>query len=94
MLEQPFKGMSFLWRKSIARMVKIVQAEDDRLLGLVIDTGSYSVLILNVYLPYYSDDNYPSCLMYLGKIESVIAEQETDGVIVVGDFNADVDSLL
>ncbi len=51
------------------------------------------MLILNVYLPYYSDDNYPSYLIYLGKIELVIAEQEIDGISIVGDFNADIDKV-
>ena len=45
------------------------------------------LFILNVYLPYYSPENYYEYLQYIGKIQGLIEESD---VMVVGDFNAQV----
>ncbi|WP_138921974.1 hypothetical protein, partial [endosymbiont of Tevnia jerichonana] len=47
-------------------------------------------LILNVYLPYQSSDNYEELFNYLGKIACIIEEKDTTNVIITGDFNAAV----
>lgn len=80
----------FSWKKSIACKTKIVTYDDDRLFRLLIDGGNFSILILNVYLLYYSHENVHMYLMYLGKTESVIHDYDDDGVIIVRDFTADI----
>lgn len=82
-----------MWDKSIAHQCEIVNFDDSRLLVLLLSIGSYSLLIINVYLPYYCNDNYPSYIMYLGKIESIIDNHNANGVLILGDFSADVNGI-
>ena len=48
----------FLWRRSLDPFIEILVYDDEkRLLGLKITTSNATILVLNVYLPYQSDDN-------------------------------------
>ena len=47
-----------------------------------------SFILINIYLPYFSGDNYEEYLEYIGKINTIVAESETPEVIFFGDFNA------
>ena len=44
-------------------------------------------------MPYQCDDNYDLFVEYIGKISSIIEESVTSNLIVLGDFNAAVDSV-
>ena len=70
LMGRPFGGIPILWRKSISQISKFITFDDDRMLGIIINIENYRILILNVYLPYQSDENYSSYLEYLGKIEA------------------------
>ena len=56
---------------------------------LMIDSKEY--LFVNVYLPYYCNDNFPEYLMYMGKISTIIDSCNADGIMILGDLNADID---
>ena len=86
---RPRGGVSILWRKSLGHFCKIVQYDDQRILGLSLQIEEVKYVILNVYLPFCSQENWPDYLLYLGKLASIIDNAEVDGVAVVGDFNSD-----
>ena len=44
-------------------------------------------------MPYQCDDNYDLFVEYIGKISSIIEESVTSNLIVLGDFNAAVDTV-
>ena len=44
-------------------------------------------------MPYQCDDNYDLFVEYIRKISSIIEESVTSNLIVLGDFNAAVDSV-
>ena len=44
-------------------------------------------------MPYQCDDNYDLFVDYTGKISSIIEESGTSNLIVLGDFNAAVDTV-
>ena len=67
--------------------------DDSRLLGVTINAFNMSCYFLNVYMPYQCDDNYDLFVEYIGKISSIIEESVTSNLIVLGDFNAAVDSV-
>ena len=79
-------------RKSISHACTICDLQDNRLLGIDIDTNDGKLFILNVYLPYQSSDNFGEFCNYLGKIASIIEEKDTSSVVITGDFNAAVNT--
>ena len=65
LVEHPYGGISILWNKSISSFCKVIQFDDNRLLGLSIVLGDLEYIFLNVYLPYHSLDNYNEYDMYM-----------------------------
>ena len=62
---RPHGGMAVLWRKTLGNMCKIVDLDDNRLLGLEINSSNISILIVNIYMSFNSVDNqdeFHSCL--------------------------------
>ena len=85
---RPFGGLAILWRKNIVCKCKIIEYDDKRLLGILLQSDLFKLLILNVYLPYECQDNYVEFLQYLGKIHSIVQDIDTPNVIIAGDWNA------
>ena len=50
---RPFGGIGILLIKSISHACTICDLQDNRLLGIDIDTNDGKLFILNVYLPYH-----------------------------------------
>ena len=48
------------------------------------------ILLLGVYLPYNSVQNFEDFLFSLGKIRTIIEEFDSPYVFVLGDFNVDI----
>ena len=67
--------------------------KDSRLLGITVNIMDTSCYFLNVYMPYQCDDNYDLYVEYIGKISSLIEDSVTSNLIVLGDFNAAVNTL-
>ena len=89
---RPFGGIGILWRKSISHACTICDLQDNRLLGIYIDTNDGKLFTLNLYLPYQSSDNFEEFCNYLGKIAPIIEEKDTSSVVITGDFNAAVNT--
>lgn len=85
---RPFGGLTFLWNKKLSKVARIINYDDNRLLGLLCDFDERSVLFLNVYLPTQSPDNYDEFMSYVGKIVSIANDPEIDAMCILGDFNA------
>ena len=89
---RPYGGLSLLWNKRLSQIARIVQYDDDRLLGLHCTINESSVLFLNVYLPTECLNNYDLYMSYLGKIVSLANDPEIDVICVMGDLNASPNS--
>ena len=68
----------------------MVYDDEKRLLGLKITTFNATILVLNVYLPYQSDDNVDEYQAILGKIQAITDSFDSSNIFIVGDFNADL----
>lgn len=55
----------------------------------MLDYNHSKYLMLNVYLPYFCEENIPEYTMYIGKIESILESSDINGISIVGDFNAE-----
>ena len=87
---RPYGGIGILWRKSMSHACSVITYDDSRLIGINVHTNNGKYLILNVYLPYQSHDNYDEYCHYIGLITAIVNECDTCNVIICGDFNADV----
>ena len=90
---RPHGGVAVLIRKSIRKACQLHSYKDSRLLGITVNIMDTSYYFLNVYMPYQCDDNYDLYVEYIGKISSLIEDSVTSNLIVVGDFNAAVNTL-
>ena len=90
---RPYGGVAVLVRKSIRKECQVHTFDDSRLLGITVNTSDMPCYFLNVYMPYQCDDNYDLFVEYIGKISSIIEESVTSNLIVLGDFNAAVDTV-
>ena len=85
---RPYGGLSIMWRKSIGDRCSIITFDDDRILGLKFCGIDSELLIINVYLPYFSLDNYDNYLHYVGKLNSIVESTNDGEIMILGDFNA------
>ena len=92
-LDRPHGGVAVLIRKSIRKACQLHSYKDSRLLGITVNIMDTSCYFLNVYMPYQCDDNYDLYVKYIGKISSLIEDSVTSNLIVLGDFNAAVNTL-
>ena len=72
--------------------VKKVTYYDARILGLKLSSQGREILVLNVYLPYHSADNFDLYLLYVDEIAGILEQSVLSDVMTFGDFNANVDS--
>ena len=93
MSDRPYGGVAVLVRKSIRKECQVHTFDDSRLLGITVNTSDMPCYFLNVYMPYQCDDNYDLFVEYIGKISSINEESVTSNLIVLGDFNAAVDTV-
>ena len=89
---RPHGGISIMWRKTLSRGVKIIQYDDERILGIELKTSDFIILILCIYMPYECNEFYDDFCFYLDKVKCIIESANTPYVFVMGDFNADIKS--
>ena len=88
LIGRPHGGIAILWRKSIANHCKIVEYNDNRLLGIELNNDNNALLLLNVYLPCCTNNNHADFSYYLSKINSILCDYKSPYAYAIGDFNA------
>ena len=81
-------AVSILYRKTLSLSAKITNYHDKRIFGLEVACKTLKLLIINVYFPYESHNNFDEFMNYLGKVYSIIHMADTPYVLVMGDMNA------
>ena len=88
---RPHGGLCFLWRRSLDLFIEpLIYVDEKRLLGLKITSSNATILLLNVYLPFQTDDNADEYLEILGKIQAISDSFESTNIFIIGDFNVDI----
>jgi len=59
-----------MWRKSLFHCVKVIQYDDNRIIGLQVQTQD--LLFLCIYLPYECDNCYDDYCFYMNTIKCII----------------------
>ena len=87
---RPSKGVAIFWRAHLSPYVTPLLVNDS-LIGIVVRTRHYRILLLNVYLP--CDMQTAGALeefkCFLANIEAMIRKCKVNQVILTGDTNAD-----
>ena len=81
---RPFGGVGIMWKKRLNTCCKLKTCDCDRIIGLKIDTDNFSILVLCVYLPFDSSENYDDFIFYLAKILQIVKEFRSPYVYVCG----------
>ena len=66
-------------------MAQFYTYDCSRLLGVQLSHNEESLLFINVYMPYQSDDNFEIFMEYIGKITALIDESPTSNIAIIGD---------
>ena len=90
---RPHGGIGILLRKNLSHVCSIVDLEDCRLLALKITTVKANLYMVNVYLPYFSHENYDSYMYYLGKLNAIVSDLPSTKIAFLGDFNAHINGI-
>ena len=92
-LGRPHGGLCVMWKKTLGNSCKPISYKDEsRIMALELKCGQESVLILNMYMPYCCADNRDEYVEYLSRMNHLIETADTNFVLAIGDFNADVSS--
>ena len=86
----PSGGVAIFWRKHLDQYVKPIDLKCDWCTAVEFNTGSNTVVIINVYLPYQCPANEDNNIEKLGHIHAVIDELNTSCYMVFGDWNANI----
>lgn len=87
---RPYGGVAVLWKNNLSPFVRPVTYDDDRIIGLEYSCCGVKLLLLGVYLPYDTRNNFDQYVYYLAKLKSIVDEFDSPYVCILGDFNADV----
>jgi exonuclease III len=86
-------GVAFLWNRCLNTQFSIRPCDYNQnwLAGLdIIDKSTNVKLsIINVYLPFKSQDNVDEFLECFGVIQQILEEADTTRIMICGDFNCD-----
>ena len=86
----PPGGVAILWRKNLDLVIKPIDLKYNWCTAIEINTGSNTVVVISVYLPYQSPNNEVEYLEKLGYINAVTNDLDTTCFVIVGDWNANI----
>ena len=92
---RPYGGTGFLFNKQFAKCVKpLIHHSHERVTVLRLETDPFAILLINVYFPYYNVRDMAAHLtLYretLGFVESVISQNSDCKVMILADFNCNI----
>jgi len=87
---RPFGGCAILWRSDIRARIEPVNTNSRRICVICMRPDSWSVLFLNVYMPYEDgEERLDDFFSQLSTIEYLICQYPDCHIILGGDFNVD-----
>ena len=69
---RPHGGLSIMWNKSLSNIVKTIQYDDTRIIGIEMQSNDFTLLFLTVYLPYECDMYYDDYCFHLSKLQLLL----------------------
>ena len=89
---RPFGGTGFVWTRSLSTSVKPkCDYRHDRVTVLELSSNIGSIILINVYMPYFDNSNVAGQAdIYsdiLGFIDSIVKDNPHSSIILMGDMN-------
>lgn len=90
LLGRPYGGCAIMWKSTLCATVCPLTVDSKRVCAVRVSTVSWSLLLINVYMPYESEEiNTEEFICILSLIDDLIATNTEDHIVVGGDFNVD-----
>ena len=83
-------GVAILWHKKLDAVINVIRLDVDWCIAVKVKCDDREFVILNVYMPFESQQNEDEFMHRLGFISSFIMDNSCTSVYVVGDMNADL----
>ena len=83
-------GVAILWHKEMDSVIKVIRLQVEWCIAVQFKTNYKEFTVLNVYMPFESQQNEDEYLNRLAFISSFISDNPSTSVFVVGDMNADI----
>ena len=89
---RPFGGIAIVWKRSPSYFVTSIDTVSDRICACKLESQNSSILLINVYMPTNNANNNDLFTEILYEIISLCLMYDSYDIIVVGDFNCNVDN--
>ena len=87
---RPYGGCAVLWRSDLLVQVQPLAVSSRRLCAVSFSTDHWSLILINVYMPYEGDEiKTDEFIDLLSIIEDLVLSNSASHVIVGGDFNVE-----
>jgi len=87
---RPYGGCAILWRADLQAEVHFVATNNKRICSMRVCNDSYKLLLVNVYMPYESDDAAAGEFSsVMADVIAIIDQHDDHCFIIGGDFNVD-----
>ena len=83
-------GVAIFYRKELAQYIKKLDTNLDWLTGIEIAINGHKFIVITIYMPYQCEENKETYKQYLGALDALLDELETTSVVILGDWNANL----
>lgn len=85
---RPHGGVAILWRKDLFSSVSVLQCVSDRLTAIKVRMSDREVIIICVYMPTDSTENFVDFCECMSEIAAIVENSNVESCYILGDFNA------
>lgn len=90
---RPYGGVAILWNTTALPNVEPIDCKNPSVCAIKFNVDGNVCLCVSVYMPQNKPENVPDFTSILSLIQSIIIEHDINLAYVLGDFNADINSL-
>ncbi|KAI5639815.1 hypothetical protein NE865_07715 [Phthorimaea operculella] len=90
LIGRPYGGVAVMWRKSRFPNVTPINTGSTRIAAVRVSVTERNFIVMSVYMPCDCAANLPLFTECLGIISAIIENSDTECVIVLGDYNANL----
>lgn len=83
-------GVAIFYKKDLIKYINRIELNLDWANCIEINMNSHRIIIINVYLPYQSENNRELYIQCLEALKSIIDEMECTSILITGDWNANL----
>ena len=86
----PPGGVAILWKRSLDSYITTLKFDQDWVIGINVKSEYKNITIISVYLPCFCAQHEDEYSLKLGQLINIIDDLESPAIMVVGDFNSNI----